>query len=410
MKTVTVRGGTPLVGRTYISGSKNAALPMLFATMITGDVSRIRALPNIGDVRVAIDILRSLGADVRFNGDECLIDTARLSYTEPSEEQTRAIRASTYLIGACLSRFGVCRLTGFGGCGFAARPIDMHVDACLALGARLEGDTLFCDGLRGGEIRLRLPSVGATVNSLMLAVSAVGESRIYGYAREPHVRALIDFLRSAGADITETDEYICVSPRPLHGADITVVGDMIEAGTYLAAGLITDGRVEVRGCPVGHMDAFFDFLGYLGANVSVHGDSAFAEYKKTPRRAFVKAEPYPGFPTDLQPISAVLMAKARGGSIRDTVFPTRFGYLAPLRSFGVRSEIVSDGCEITPSVLRASEASSPDLRGGAALLLAALGAPGESRIHSAELILRGYENLDIKLRSLGADININSDL
>ena len=407
MKAVTVTGGRPLFGSVSVSGSKNAALPILFAAMTVGGTSRISALPKIGDTLATADILRSFGISVDTSSDLTVVRADAPIYSEPPAALTAGIRASTYLIGACLGRFGRCRLPSIGGCGFSARPIDIHIDAARSFGARLCGDELICDGLCGAEIRLRLPSVGATVNSLLMAVRAEGESRIFGYAREPHVMALVDFLRSAGADITVAEECICVSPSRLHGADFRIIGDMIEAGTYLAAGLITCGEVCVRGCPTEDMDAYFSFLQALGAQISVSGRDVTARKYYTPYRPCFTAEPYPGFPTDLQPIAAALAATVLGAEIRDDVFPERFGYLEALRPFGVRSRRFQGGAMVLRSEISPADIVVPDLRGGAAALLLALSADGESRIDAAHLIMRGYEDFDSKLCALGAELSIN---
>ena len=407
MKAVTVTGGRPLFGRVSVSGSKNAALPILFAAMTVGGTSRITALPRIGDTIAAAEILRCFGALADISDEVAVVSAETLRYTEPPADLTSGIRASTYLIGACLGRFGRCRLPHIGGCGFSARPIDIHIDAAESFGARLFGDELICDGLRGTDVHLRLPSVGATVNSLLMAVRAEGESRIFGYAREPHVMALVEFLRSAGADIAVTEKCIFVSPTVLHGAEFHIIGDMIEAGTYLAAGLITHGEVCACGSPVGDMDAYFSLLEALGADISVAGSDVTVRMARAPRRVCVTAEPYPGFPTDLQPIAAALAATSLGAEIRDEVFPGRFGYLDALRPLGVRSHGFSGGAIVFPSEIFPAELTSPDLRGGAAALLLALSADGVSRINNAQLIMRGYENFDNKLCALGAELAIN---
>ena len=407
MKTAFIHGGTPLVGNVSVSGSKNAALPIIFASLITRGVSRIRRAPLIGDTLAALDILRALGAVISFENGELTVDCRALRYAPVPRELTCSIRASTYLIGSELSVFGKCELSGFGGCGFSERPVDMHIEAARCFGAELHGDTLICDGLRGCEVRLRLPSVGATVNSLLMACSAVGESRIYGYAREPHVFSLIDFLRSAGAQIEEQDGALAVSPAPLCGGDVRVIGDMIEAGTYLAAGLITDGRVTLSECPCSDMYAFFELLERLGARVDASETSVCAEYAASASPAAVVAEPYPGFPTDLQPIAATLLSTRMGGTVEDRVFPKRFGYLSALAPVGVASVLGPTGARIIPSRIASATSYAPDLRGGAAAMLLALSADGESRVSGFESVLRGYEYVDTKLRSLGASIRID---
>lgn len=244
------------------------------------------------------------------------------------------------------------------------------------------------------------------MNAILLAVSADGETLIHGFATEPHIDALIDFLISTGASIERSDTEIRIKGRELHGGDITVIGDMIEAGTYITAGLMTGGSVTVRNCPTCDMHSFFDFLSRLGANVTANDNSVTTRLIGRGEHISVIATPYPGFPTDLQPIIAPLMAHNSGGEITDTVWQTRFGYLETLTAFGVNSFIQGNHATINHSPITSAKVAAPDLRGGAACLLCALAADGRSEINSAQIILRGYENLTEKLRALGADIKI----
>ncbi len=406
MSAFTVFGGVPLVGDVAVSGSKNAALPILLATLVTNGVSVIRHAPDIGDVRCVTDILTSYGARVERSGDALTVDTRKLHYTEPSSICS-SLRASTYLIGASLARFSRFRLTDFGGCRFSPRPIDMHLDAAYALGAERSGDLLICRGLRGGEIAFRTASVGATVNALIMASVAEGVTVIRGFAREPHVLALADFLTRAGASIEFTPCEIRVEGRELHGADVTVIGDMIEAGTYLTAALMTDGRITVRGISGDELTAYLNAVSDMGASVTADNASVTVSRGVCHRFTRVTSAPYPAYPTDLQPIIAPLMACLSGGEIVDTVFPSRFGYLSSLAAFGVLSDI-RDGCAaISPSRIHNGTADAPDLRGGMACVLAALAARGQSRITSGDIILRGYETPTDKLRLLGARIELS---
>lgn len=406
MKKIILHGGNRLRGDVSVSGSKNAALPIIFACILTKGVSKIRNLPDIGDVRVALDLLRSFGAEITRKGEVTYIDTTALSYTKPDSLSVSQIRASTYLIGSCLGRFGRCHLLSFGGCNFSKRPIDMHIDACLALGARLDGEVLIAERLVGGKISFKKASVGATVNAILLATCAKGTTTIRGCAREPHIDALIDFLSSCGAKIDRQGKSLRITGCSLHGGEITVIGDMIEAGTYLAAGLITAGDVRVTNCPVNDMVAIFDAFEALGARGEIKGSAVTAASEGKGSYASIVAAPYPGFPTDLQPILAPVMAAFAGGEITDTVWQSRFGYLNALSAFGVEYSAEDNQAVIKPSRIKNGIATSPDLRGGMACLLAALAAEGESKIYSAEIILRGYENLEQKLCALGADILI----
>ena len=383
MKKIILQGGTGLNGEVAVSGSKNAALPIIFACILTKGVSEIRNLPDIGDVQIALRILSSLGASVSFFGGVARIDTTELYYREPELDLVSKIRASTYLLGACVSRFGHCPILPFGGCNFSKRPIDMHIDACLALGGRLSENQLFAPRLIGGEIDFKKKSVGATVNAILMAASARGDSIIHGAACEPHIDTLTDFLISCGAEIKRCGDDLYVSGAELHGGSITIIGDMIEAGSYITAGLITDGELSVKNCPIEDMGAIFDALRLFGASTEIDGNTVRARINEGSYASIVAA-PYPGFPTDLQPIFAPLFARFSGGEITDTVWPSRFGYLDALSNFGASYTLNENTAIIHPSLIHSGVATSPDLRGGMACLLAALSAKGESIINSAD--------------------------
>ncbi len=409
MKTIYVNGGNPLNGDIYVSGSKNAALPIIFSCILTNGVSEIENLPDIGDVRVALSLLDSFGAVISKKGNITFIDTTNLTFSEPDQKSVCAIRASTYLIGACLSRFGKCPLMKFGGCNFSARPIDMHIDACEKLGARIQDGVILCDRLVGNEIRFNKASVGATVNALLLAVSAEGETVIKGCAVEPHIDALIDFLLSCGAEITRCGRELRVVGKNLHGGRTKIIGDMIEAGSYLALSVMCEGNVRVLNAPVSDMSAVIKAFLDMGAELHIDDFGGISVFSREPKKLSVTATPYPGFPTDLQPIFAPLMAHFLGGEINDTVWETRFGYLSRLSNFGVISEVAENSATVYKSNIHKGVFASPDLRGGFAGLLCALSAVGKSEIHSAEIILRGYEKLEEKLRTVGADIKITKN-
>lgn len=406
MKKFVIRGGRALRGEVSVSGSKNAALPILLAALSVFGTSVISGVPKIGDTEVALELLRDLGATVTRQGDTVRINTDSAAFRVPSCEAVAKIRASTYLIGASLARFGEAHILKFGGCGFCERPIDLHIYAAKALGARVEGERMCTDGLRGGEINFRVPSVGATVNALIMAASAVGESVIRGYAREPHVLSLIDFLVSAGAKISLTEHEIRVTGSHLSSGVAQIRGDMIEAGSYLAAAVMTGGELTVTGAPHGELSAYLDFLAALGADPACRGDRVSLGRIKSPRYTTLTAAPYPAYPTDLQPIAAPMLAALAGGKITDTVWESRFGYLDALESFGIRSHKFHSGAEIYPSKIIPATVTSPDLRGGMACVLSALAADGESVIYAADTVLRGYESIEEKLRAVGADISV----
>ena len=404
MGKLTVFGGIKPFGTVKISGSKNESLPIIFSTVLMRGVSEIENLPDILDVRVAIEIIEKLGARVERRDNLVKVDTRELTYTELPSSLTSRLRASTYLIGAMLSRFGRSPISGFGGCSFSPRPIDMHIAALEALSGKVGSDHATAERLIGADIYFRCRSVGATVNALLLSVSAKGVSRIFGYAREAHIMNLISFLQSAGADITLDEEKITVRGRELSGGKIRIAPDMLEGATYLNMSAMSCGEIFLRGI---ELDAFASTLGvYLALGLRPMKDERGVYISRVcaPKRTEIVAEPEPGFPTDLQPIFAPLMACTVGGSIEDRVFPSRFGYLSELSRYGIKSAGDFSRVEIYGSTPRAADSRAIDLRGGMSVLLTAICAEGASEISSAELILRGYDSLVPKLRALGLDV------
>ena len=398
-----VNGGRPLSGSVRVSGSKNAALPIIFATVITEGVSRFYNLPDITDVSDAIGIIKDLGAKVWREGEVTFIDTRHMHYAPVNLTRVRRIRASTYLIGACLARFKRAELLPFGGCSFSHRPIDMHLDAAKRFGAEIDGNHIKAQKLCGSEIVFRQPSVGATVNSLILAAGIKGESRLVGAAREPHIRALISYLQSAGAKITESDGVITVIGGSLHGGVGVIPGDMIEAGTYLAASLVTGGEVRVSGFDAKELLAFTSALRSAGVIEKVT-DDGLVLIGRPKREISVITGAYPAFATDLQPIFSTVLAVSRGGSIEDQVWKSRFGYLNELSRLGLSYSLSGNRAQIFPSSIIPGTVTATDLRGGVAAVILALLAKGKSEILSGELVLRGYDSFAEKLRGLGADI------
>ena len=398
-----IKGGKPLCGRVRVSGSKNAALPIIFASLVTDGVSRLYNLPDISDVSDALFIIGELGARVWREGSVTLIDTRELHYAVPDLGAVRRIRASTYLIGACLTRFGRAELLPFGGCSFSHRPIDIHLDAARAFGARIEKDVITATELHGADVYLRLPSVGATVNALIIAASVYGRTTIQGAAREPHVLALISYLRSAGAEIRISGDTITVSGGRLRGASAVIPGDMIEAGTYLAASIVTGGRVYVEGFDMRELSSFTSPLVASGVIEDV-SDGGIGLLGRPKREISVKTGAYPAFPTDLQPVFSTILASSQGGSIEEEVWPNRFGYLDELARIGLSYSRDGSRARIFPSIVYSGRVKPSDLRGAAAAVILSLRAEGESAVEQGELVLRGYDSFAEKLRTLGAEI------
>ena len=282
----------------------------------------------------------------------------------------------------------------------------MHVSAAVALGAETDGNELVAKRLYGADIRFDKISVGATVNAIIMTASAEGKSRIYGYAREPHVISLIDYLRSAGAQIRLCDEYIEVVGASLYGADMKIIPDMIEAGSYLALSLMTKSHLAVRGADFEQLSSFLEPLIYSGAVVEYNSETVTVSGALSEPMNITTA-PYPAFPTDLQPQTAPLLARFFGGRITEGVWHNRFGYLSELSKFGILYTASDGYADVFSSVIKPAKATAPDLRGGMALVIAALSCNGESVICGAELIKRGYADIVEKLRLVGADIKEN---
>lgn len=409
MQKIIVSGGKPLCGHIRASGSKNAALPLIFASLLVPGVTILHNVPDIGDVSVALEIISALGADINRKGDRLTVDASNLAYTPPNPDLISKIRASTYLIGASLARFGVADISEFGGCNFSFRPIDFHLMAAEAMGAKREGNRLTSTGLHGSKIHLPKPSVGATINAAIMSASASGETEIFGYAREPHVLALLDFLSAIGASVTISESSIKIKSAPPRGAEVTIIGDMIEAGTYLILALVSGGSIEVGGIAPEELSSLLDALTLMGYAPKVYNNSIFVDSKcKTGAESqslHVNATPYPGFPTDLQPLIVPLLASF-GGTVKDSVWQERLGYLSSLGKMGLDYDIVDGRAIIRQSHLHSATVIAPDLRGGMALLIAALGAEGTSEILSPKIILRGYDHLIEKLSSLGAEVKL----
>lgn len=403
MEKIVINGGIPLVGRVPVSGSKNAALPLIYAALALRGVSQIDNLPDIEDVRVSLKILEGFGVKIKKSSGAVTVDSTDAEYSPPSEELVSELRASSYLLGACLAAFGRARIQSFGGCNFDKRPIDMHLGAISALGAEIDGNDIKADGLVGADIRFHKISVGATVNALIMAAAAAGETNIYNPAIEPHITALARFLCNAGAAIDIYPGRIRVVGGRLTGARATVIPDMIEAGTYLAAGLATGGEVTVLGVEPSHLLAFTDAIRLAGADVRISTNSITASAKALGSMSITTA-PHPGFATDLQPQMAALMAARSGGEITEGVWESRFGYLSEFRKFGVCSSLCGATAKIDGGAIFPARAVASDLRAGAAEVILALSARGESIIENARHIRRGYMNMADKLRTLGAMI------
>ena len=410
-----IQGGKPLSGVVTISGAKNAAVAILPATLLVSGVCRIENVPDISDVRLLLEILSDMGAGIRRLSPNTLeIDSTRVRDSEASVALVRRIRASYYLIGAQLGRFGHARVALPGGCNFGARPIDQHIKGFEALGAEVELQNGYVcatapeNGLTGSRINLDVVSVGATMNIMIGAALANGTTIIENAAKEPHIVDLANFLNAMGARISGagTDVIKIRGVKSLRGGAYSIIPDQIEAGTYMAAAAAVGGDVLVQNVIPKHMDTISAKLREMGVRITEFDDAIHVQRVGKLRRANVKTLPYPGFPTDMQPQIAVCMALASGVSIiTESIYDTRFRYCAELNRMGANIKVetkiaVINGVE----ALHGCTVHACDLRAGAAMVIAGLAADGTTVVEEIEYIERGYENLVEKLRALGADI------
>ena len=419
MEQYIINGGKELRGSVPISGAKNAALAILPAALLCEDVCRIENLPQISDVRYMLEILSMLGVHVRYvNKSTVELDSRHVRNQPAHYEMVSKLRASYYLIGALLSRFGKAEVALPGGCDFGLRPIDQHIKGFEALGATVqiaEGgivQTEAPNGLVGCTVYLDVISVGATMNIMLAAVCAEGLTVIENAAREPHIVDLANFLNTMGADIsgTGTDSIKIRGVERLSGCSYSIIPDQIEAGTYLTLGAATGGEVTVTGVIPKHLESITAKLIEMGVEVEEHDDAVTVRRSAGSRltRANIKTQPYPGFPTDMQPQFGVLLALAEGTSIlTEGVYDNRFKYINELKRMGVVA-MVDGRIAVLEGVERliAAPVRAPDLRAGAALVIAALTAEGTSIVEEIHYIERGYEDLLRKLQALGADIKL----
>ena len=412
-----IKGGTALHGEVEISGAKNAAVAIIPAALMVDGVCCIENIPQISDTDMLLTILRDLGAKVRFlNKSTVEIDCTKVRYQDAPYELMRKIRASYYLIGAMLGRFGSAKTTMPGGCNFGVRPIDQHIKGMTALGADVSVKNGFDyadarDGkLHGARIYLDKVSVGATMNIILAAALAQGRTIIENAAREPHIVDLANFLNSMGADVrgAGTDTVKINGVDKLHGGSYAIIPDQIEAGTYMVAAAATGGEVLIKNVIPRHLECISAKLRETGTIVQEYEDSVLVKGASTLRRVNIKTLPYPGFPTDMQPPMGALLCLANGTSvITEGVYDNRFKYINELRKMGAevqvdgRVAVIEGGRRLTGAPVQAC-----DLRAGAAMVIAGMCAVGTTEVEDVHYIERGYENFVGKLRELGADIEI----
>ena len=409
-----IHGGRPLFGEVTISGAKNAAVAIIPAALLVDGVCRIENIPQISDVTLFFSILDELGARVRvLNQHAVEIDCRTVRSTHPSYDMARRIRASYYLLGALLGRFGEATVAMPGGCNFGVRPIDQHVKGFRAMGAEVTEGNFVHAAARGGRLSganvyMDVVSVGATMNIMMAAVLADGTTTIENAAKEPHIVDLANFLNSMGADIkgAGTDSIRIKGVERLSGGTYCIIPDQIEAGTFMCAAAVTRGDITVKNVIPKHLEAISAKLVEMGCEVVEFDEEIRVVGKPKQRHMNFKTLPYPGFPTDMQPQMTVALALADGTSVvTESIFENRFKYVDELSRMGANIKVegsvaIVDGV----SMFTGAQVVAPDLRAGAALVLAGLAAEGYTVVDEIGYIERGYENFEEKLRSLGACI------
>jgi UDP-N-acetylglucosamine 1-carboxyvinyltransferase len=414
MESIKVRGGRTLSGQVRVEGAKNSALKLMAAALLAPGASRITNVPDIADVEVMSEVLAGLGAQVERSDHSLTVDATEITSFEAPYEMVAKMRASISVLGPLVARYGQAHVAMPGGCNIGSRKIDMHIRGLAELGVEIRTGHGFIDaiapsaGLHGAHVVLDFPSVGATENLLTASSVARGTTVIENAAREPEIVDLIDFLNGMGASISGggTSTVTVEGVEALHPVEHRVVGDRIEAGTFVVAGAIAGGPVTVTGFAPAHLELLLAKLEQAGCDVVILPDGVTIQRRGNPRAVDVQTLPYPGFPTDMQAQFMALMAIADGNSIiTENVFENRFMFADELARMGADIRIEGHHALVKGvSHLSAAPVKCPDLRGGAALVLAALVADGETVIGDIYHIDRGYEGLVDKLSSLGADI------
>ena len=413
MEKYIINGGIPLHGEVEISGAKNAAVAILPATILAAGKCVIENLPAISDVMVSLQILSELGARVRLiNKNTYEIDTTYLSCTEVPNELSRQMRASYYFLGALLGRFGNAQVAMPGGCNLGPRPIDQHLKAFTALGAEDSVEygmiNVHSDSLKGVHIFFDTVSVGATMNAMLSAVLAEGQTVLENVAKEPHVVDLANCLNMMGAEIrgAGTDVIRIRGVKSMHGCEYSIIPDQIEAGSYMVAAAVTGGDVTVRNVIPKHLEPITAKLRLAGCEVEEFDESVRVRRTGDLHPLKIKTMPHPGFPTDLQPLFAVMLCLAKGTSIiTEGIWENRFRYADELAHMGANIQVSGKTATVVGvENLYGATVCAHDLRAGAALVIAGLSAEGTTTVRNIHFIERGYERLIEKMTGLGADI------
>ena len=414
MKSYIIEGGKKLEGTVKVSGSKNASLPILAATILNGNSNRLYNVPNIRDTQITLEILKLLGCKIKRNNGKIEINSKNISKTEIADHLMRQMRSTVILAGALLGRFKEATFSYPGGCDIGSRPIDLHLNAFKKLGVEITEEEGFikckANKIIGTNIDLDFPSVGATENIILATVLAEGTTVINNAAMEPEIVDMVNYLRKMGAKIegAGTKSIIVKGVKKLSGASYNIMPDRIEAGTLLCAVAGSGGKVTLTDVNPNHLSSVINKLEECGCELEVTNKTITLKAPKRLKPLEIKTMPYPGFPTDMQQIFSAMLTKANGTSIIiENIFENRYKYMAELRKMGAK--ITTEGkTAIISGTRKLSSATTicTDLRGGAALVIAGIMAKGKTKVENIDYILRGYENIDVKLNSLGAKIKI----
>ena len=417
MDKLVIHGGHPLNGSVRVSGAKNAVLPIMTATIITPGSYKIKRVPDLRDTRTMISLLEIIGAEVNFEDGTLHIDTTKCDNPEAPYDLVKTMRASFYVLGPLLSRFGYAKVSMPGGCAWGPRPVNFHVDAMEQIGADiiLEDGYIIAKGenLSGGDVLFEVSSVGATGNAVMAAVKASGRTTISNAAMEPEITCLCDFLNAMGASISGigTNKLQIESVSEMKPVNTEIIPDRIETATFLIAGAMAGEKVEVVGAEPNHLQVVLKRLQEAGSELEVKKDSIIIERKGRPRPVSMETAVYPGFPTDVQAQWMALMSLADGNStITDSIYHDRFTHIAELSRLGADIRLKHNVAEVKGKErLLGASVMSTDIRASASLILAGLAAEGQTEISRIYHIDRGYEKIEEKFQSLGAEISRESE-